>query len=124
MKLSLRRSLGVAAATMAVLAGAAVPAAASAPPDDFSTLINGVPCNQTDFLEIHNNNGQSVLCFANGGWIPVAIYGVNWVESGNNRVKLQFQRSLSNPTLESVTLAKWSTWNPGHIHKIIRIEIY
>ncbi|MFE7130889.1 beta/gamma crystallin domain-containing protein [Streptomyces sp. NPDC057638] len=118
------RSLGVAFATMAALGATAVPAVASAPSDGFSTLINGVPCNQTDFLEIHNNNGQSVLCFANGGWMPVAIYGVNWVESGNNRVKLQFQRHLSNPSLEDVTLAKWSTWNPGHVHKVIRIEIF
>ncbi|MFI1018860.1 beta/gamma crystallin domain-containing protein [Streptomyces sp. NPDC020965] len=124
MKQSLRRTLGITAATMAVLATAAVPAVASAPTDDFSTLISGVPCNQTDFLEIHNNNGQSVLCFANGGSMAVAIYGVNWVESGNNRVKLQFQRSLSNPVLENVTLGKWGSWNPGHVHKVIRIEIF
>nr|WP_272919225.1 beta/gamma crystallin domain-containing protein [Streptomyces sp. SID8352] len=110
---------------MAALAAAAVPAVASAPQTDGRTpFINGVPCNQTDFLEIHNNNGQSVLCFANGGAMPVAIYGVNWVESGNNRVRLQFQRNLNNPTLEDVTLAKWTTWNPGHVHKVIRIEIF
>ncbi|MFI1828650.1 beta/gamma crystallin domain-containing protein [Streptomyces sp. NPDC020412] len=124
MKLSLRRPLGVAVATVAAMAAMAVPAVASTPSGDFSTLINGVPCNQTDFLEIHNNNGQSTLCFANGGSMAVAIYGVNWVESGNNRVKLQFQRNLNNPTLENVTMAKWSSWNPGHVHKIIRIEIY
>ncbi|MFD5555030.1 beta/gamma crystallin domain-containing protein [Streptomyces sp. NPDC127068] len=124
MKLPLRRPLGVAVAAMAALAALAafaVPAAASssiAPP------IHGVPCNRTDYLEIHNNNGQSVLCFADRGFVGVAIYGVNWIESGNNRVNIQFQRNLSSPGLESVTIEKWSSWNPGHIHKVTRIEIF
>ncbi|WP_346011902.1 beta/gamma crystallin domain-containing protein [Streptomyces sp. SID3343] len=124
MKLPLRRSLGVAAATVAALAALAVPAVAATPTGGPSTLVHGVNCNRTDYLEIHNNNGQSVLCFADRGFVGVAIYGVNWVESGNNVVNIQFQRNLNNPALESVTIQKWQPWNPGHVHKVTRIEIY
>ncbi|MEU0744428.1 beta/gamma crystallin domain-containing protein [Streptomyces sp. NPDC006134] len=128
MKLSVRRSLGVAAVAAAALAATAVPAAAAAASPTaasaYGPLINRTDCNENGYLEIHNNSGRDTLCFANAGTMPVAIYGVNWVESGNNMVTLQFQRSLSDPRLESVTLQKWSSWNPGHIHQIISIRIH
>ncbi|MBN3930653.1 hypothetical protein IQ279_13590 [Streptomyces verrucosisporus] len=123
MRLSVRRSLGVVAVAAAALAATAVPATAATTTAN-GTLINRTDCNENSYLEIHNNNGRDTLCFANAGTMPVAIYGVNWVESGNNVATLQFQRSLSNPTLETVTLQKWSSWNPGHIHKVISIRIH
>ncbi|MFG3013925.1 beta/gamma crystallin domain-containing protein [Streptomyces cinerochromogenes] len=128
MKFSVRRTLGVAAVSAAALAATVVPAtAASASPSTASAIgptINRTDCNENSYLEIHNNDGRDTLCFANAGTIPVAIYGVNWVESGNNVVTLQFQRNLSDPRLETVTLQKWSSWNPGHIHEILSIRIH
>jgi hypothetical protein len=128
MKLPVRRSLGVAAVAVAALAATAMPAvAATAAPTTASAIgptINRTDCNENSYLEIHNNSGRDTLCFANAGTMPVAIYGVNWVESGNNVVTLQFQRDLSDPRLETVTLQKWASWNPGHIHEIISIRIY
>ncbi|MEU2441622.1 beta/gamma crystallin domain-containing protein [Streptomyces rubradiris] len=128
MKLSVRRSLGVASVAAAALAATIVPAAAAmASPTTASAIgptINRTDCNENSYLEIHNNEGRDTLCFANAGTIPVAIYGVNWVESGNNVVTLQFQRNLSDPRLESITLQKWGSWNPGHIHEIISIRIH
>ncbi|WP_424863484.1 beta/gamma crystallin domain-containing protein [Streptomyces sp. MMS24-I29] len=119
MKLPLRRSLGVAAATMATLGATAVPALASP-----SLLAHRVNCDRTDYVEIHNNDGRDVLCFADRGFLGVAIFGVNWVESGNNKVNIQFQRNMNNPALESITLEKWKSWNFGHVHKVTRIEIF
>ncbi|MFF5536574.1 beta/gamma crystallin domain-containing protein [Streptomyces cinerochromogenes] len=128
MKFSVRRTLGVAAVSAAALAATVVPAtAASASPSTASAIgptINRTDCNENSYLEIHNNDGRDTLCFANAGTIPVAIYGVNWVESGNNVVTLQFQRNLSDPRLETITLQKWSSWNPGHIHEILSIRIH
>ncbi|AKN70534.1 antifungal protein [Streptomyces sp. PBH53] len=128
MRLSVRRSLGVAAVAGAALAATIVPAAAAtASPTTASAIgptINRTDCNENSYLEIHNNEGRDTLCFANAGTMPVAIYGVNWVESGNNVVTLQFQRNLSDPRLETITLQKWSSWNPGHIHEIISIRIH
>ncbi|MFV2118665.1 beta/gamma crystallin domain-containing protein [Streptomyces sp. Act-28] len=123
MKLSVRRSLGVAAVAAAALAATAVPATAATTSTN-GVLINRTDCNENSYLEIHNNSGRDTLCFANAGTMPVAIYGVNWVESGNNVVTLQFQRNLSDPRLESITLQRWSSWNPGHIHQIISIRIH
>ncbi|MFJ9690545.1 beta/gamma crystallin domain-containing protein [Kitasatospora sp. NPDC101183] len=125
MSLSTRRTLGVAAVAAAALLAAAAPALA-APTTADSLSINRTDCNQRDYLEIHNGDGRETLCFANAGEVPVAIYGVNWVQSGNNTVTFQFQRNLDDPRLESVTLNKWSQWNPGQpsIHKIIWIKIY
>lgn len=124
MKLPLCRSLGVAATVMAALASTTVPAFASAPVGGYSAPIHRVNCDRTDYLEVHNNSGMSVLCFADRGAVAVAIYGVNWIESGNNKAEIQFQRSLNNPAIESVTIEKWNSWNPGHIHKVNRIEIF
>ncbi|EDY52265.1 conserved hypothetical protein [Streptomyces clavuligerus] len=91
-----------------------------------SILINRTNCNQNDYFEIHNNNGRDTLCFANAGSMPVAIYGVNWIESGNNVVTFEFQRNLSEPRLETVTLDKWRSWQPGQpsIHRVTWIRIH
>ncbi|MFF8914654.1 beta/gamma crystallin domain-containing protein [Streptomyces sp. NPDC015032] len=137
MKLPVRRSLGVAAAAMAVLAATVVPAtatsatttpitAAPAATAPAMPTINRTACNEHSYVEIHNNNGKDVVCYANAGQVAVAIYGVNWVESGNNVVTFQFQKSLNNPSLESVTLKKHSTWKAGKnpVHKIISIKIH
>lgn len=82
--------------------------------------------DRNDFLKIHNNNGHDSLCFANAGEAGVAIYGVSWVESGNNVVKIEFQRDLNDSRLETHTLDRFSQWNPGQsaIHKITWIKIY
>ncbi|WP_240151969.1 beta/gamma crystallin domain-containing protein [Streptomyces mobaraensis] len=125
MKFPMGRSLGVAAAAVAALAATALPAVAAADAAA-AAPINRTNCNQNDYLEIHNNNGRDTLCFANAGEMPVAIYGVNWVESGNNSVTFQFQRNESDPRIETVTLGKWSQWNPGqpYLHKILWIKIH
>ncbi|MFD7666841.1 beta/gamma crystallin domain-containing protein [Streptomyces sp. NPDC059788] len=103
---------------------AATASAAASTPTDSSLRTHRVNCDRNDYLELHGNDGRDILCFADRGFIGVAIYGINWVESGNNKVNIQFQRDVNNPNLESVTLEKWRSWNPGHIHKVTRIEIY
>ncbi|MFE4519202.1 beta/gamma crystallin domain-containing protein [Kitasatospora sp. NPDC056783] len=125
MSLSMGRSLAAAALAVTALVTTVAPAVA-APTTTDRVTINGTPCNEPDYLEIHNEDGRATLCFANAGDLPVAIYGVNWVQSGNNVVTFEFQRNLSDPRLESVTLNKWSNWNPGqpYIHKITWIRIY
>ncbi len=85
MKLSVRRSLGVAAVAAAAMLGTAVPATAATTSTN-GALINRTDCNENSYLEIHNNSGRDTLCFANAGTMPVAIYGVNWVERPEARV--------------------------------------
>ncbi|WP_395298073.1 beta/gamma crystallin domain-containing protein [Kitasatospora hibisci] len=125
MNLSMRRSLGVAVAAAAALVATITPALAATTTAE-RVAINRTDCNRNDYLEIHNNGGRDTLCFANAGEVPVAIYGANWVESGNNAVTFQFQRNLNDPRLETVTLNKWAQWSPGQasIHKIIWIKIH
>ncbi|WP_405743738.1 hypothetical protein OG422_18280 [Streptomyces sp. NBC_01525] len=123
MKLPVRRSVGIAAASVAALVAAAVPATAVSPSNAVAS-IHRTSCTERAFLTIHNNNGHDMLCYADAGSTAVAIYGVNWVESGNNVVTLQYQKDLNNPKLDSVTLQKRQAWNPGHVHKIISIRIH
>ncbi|MFF3733001.1 beta/gamma crystallin domain-containing protein [Streptomyces sp. NPDC002476] len=123
MKLPVRRFVGVAAASVAAMVATAVPVAA-APSSGVGALINRTACNESGYLAIHNNDGRDTLCFANAGSMPVAIYGVNWVESGNNVVTLQYQKDMNNPRLDTVTIQKWNVWNPGHVHKVISVRIH
>ncbi|MER5361822.1 beta/gamma crystallin domain-containing protein [Streptomyces sp. NPDC002785] len=123
MKLPVRRFVGVAVASVAALVATAVPVAAASP-SGVGALINRTSCDERGYLAIHNNDGRDTLCFANAGSMPVAIFGVKWVESGNNVVTLQYQKDKNNQKLDTVTIPKWQAWKPGHVHKIISIRIH
>ncbi|WP_030418920.1 beta/gamma crystallin domain-containing protein [Streptomyces sp. SCSIO 75703] len=123
MKLPVRHSVGVAAAALAALVATAVPVGTAAA-SEAGALIHRTSCTERAFLTIHNNNGRDLLCFANAGFMPVAIYGVNWVESGNNVVTLEYQKDAGNSRIDTVTLQKWTAWNPGHVHRVMSIRIH
>ncbi|MFI9624573.1 beta/gamma crystallin domain-containing protein [Streptomyces sp. NPDC052042] len=91
---------------MAALVATTVPVAAASPPPAVGALINRTACNERGYLAIYNNDGRETLCSANAGSMPVAIYGVNWVESGNNVVTLEYQKDMNDPKLDTVNLQK------------------
>ncbi|MFD0884658.1 beta/gamma crystallin domain-containing protein, partial [Streptosporangium algeriense] len=87
MTLSIRKALvacAVAAATMVPLA--ATPAYAI-------NRVNDATCNARygEFLSIWNGD---LACFANGGSVSVAIYGVYQIGAGNNKVVIQYINDL------------------------------
>jgi len=88
MKISRRTRLsGLVAglAALTALVGTAAPAQA----------INRVECaGRTDFLRVFNDG---VLCFANAGYIDVAIYDVRNVASGNNTGDVTIWKTINGP---------------------------
>ncbi|MEU1015483.1 beta/gamma crystallin domain-containing protein [Streptomyces sp. NPDC005900] len=75
------------------------------------------------YLTLHNAGGS--LCFANAGAVSVAIYGVDQIWTGNNKVTLEYVPRLGAPAT-SGTVEKWSygkiTGEP--LHKITKIRIW
>ncbi|MEV1001830.1 beta/gamma crystallin domain-containing protein [Nonomuraea sp. NPDC050202] len=115
MKSSLRGTLAAATAALAIMVTTATPAYA----------INGVPCpplERSEFLEIQNDGR---LCFANGGIAQVAIYGVKFISTGNNRVRFSFQRQIGGIVEWGQIDYKWVAYvyNPP-LHQITSIQIY
>lgn len=116
MKSSIRGTLAAATAALAIMVTTATPAYA----------INRVTCPSYfphEFVEI--GSGGGALCFANGGIQNVAIYGVDYIWSGNNRVRYSFQRQIGS-------IVEWGqidrksgmqSYN-SRIHQITSIQIY
>ncbi|MBF8193140.1 hypothetical protein ITP53_47230 [Nonomuraea sp. K274] len=107
-------------------AGAVALAAMVAIPASPAYAINGVGCRTNplidEFLYIDGH------CFANGGTKDVAIYGVETIWSGNNRVAITYIDDLGGPSAAK-QLPKWELWDfsdDGHdrLHKITSISIY
>ncbi|MGW0604384.1 beta/gamma crystallin domain-containing protein [Streptomyces sp. NPDC002640] len=105
----------------------AIVAAASAMavvlPASSASAINRTDCNQLGLLSLHNAGGS--LCFANAGVQSVAIYGVDQIWTGNNKVTLDYVPRLGAPAT-STTVDKWHFGSsPGEpIHKITKIRIW
>ncbi|MEV1169156.1 beta/gamma crystallin domain-containing protein [Nonomuraea sp. NPDC049784] len=52
--------------------------------------INDADCNVSDSREfLRIQNGLDRHCFANGGTMSVAIYGVDLISTGNNNVAIE-----------------------------------
>ncbi|MEV6385658.1 beta/gamma crystallin domain-containing protein [Streptomyces sp. NPDC051773] len=115
------RFAGVTGAALAATVATALPAHA----------INRVDCgDRSDFLyfEVDGLNP----CFANAGTIDVAIYGVGWMNTGNNEVSFKYRTVLGGPQWDSGRLPKWYAFHlglasgspSGTVHKIEQITIY
>ncbi|MFJ9036772.1 beta/gamma crystallin domain-containing protein [Streptomyces sp. NPDC102406] len=92
-------------------------------PASSASALNRVSCTETGYLTLHNAGGS--LCFANAGVQSVAIYGVDQIWTGNNKVTLEYVPRLG-ASATSETVEKWSygkvTGDP--IHKITRIRVW
>ncbi|WP_371825843.1 beta/gamma crystallin domain-containing protein [Nonomuraea turcica] len=81
-----------------------------------------------EFLIIQN--GLDRHCFANGGTMSVAIYGVDLISAGNNNVEIEYIDDLGGPS-RTFRLPKWNLWGAypssmginGPMHMIYRIRI-
>ncbi|MFJ9562743.1 beta/gamma crystallin domain-containing protein [Streptomyces fuscichromogenes] len=94
-----KAAIGTGLATLALTVASAVPAhAINRVSDDCSW--------RTDFLRVFN---EGVLCFANAGAMDVAIYGVYYVDSGNNVVTFRYRYNPDDSERE-VTLPRNSNW--------------
>ena len=125
----MNRSLARRALRFAAVTGAALAATvATALP---AHAINRVDCgDRSDFLyfEVDGLNP----CFANAGTIDVAIYGVGWMNTGNNEVSFKYRTVLGGPQWDSGHLPKWYAFHlglasgspSGTVHKIEQITIY
>ncbi|MFF5161532.1 beta/gamma crystallin domain-containing protein [Streptomyces sp. NPDC000348] len=92
-------------------------------PASSASAVNRVSCNETGYLTFHNAGGS--LCFANAGVQSVAIYGVDRIWTGNNKVTLEYVPRLGAPVI-SETAEKWSLGEISGepIHKITKIRIW
>lgn len=76
-----------------------------------------------DLARIVNNNGFDLHCFANAGTMQLAVYDIDYVWSGNNKVTIGYQQKLGGAK-QWVTLAKNSHRNFDSAHKIFEIRIH
>lgn len=111
----------------AVAGAAALAAAVSLPAPAFA--INKVTkgcARGSGFLYIENYGGKDKHCFANAGTLTgLAIYGVNYFESGNNRVTVWFHETVDSTRESSITLPKFRSIEAGRpLHKIVSIQIH
>ncbi|MEO3798351.1 beta/gamma crystallin domain-containing protein [Nonomuraea sp. B10E15] len=72
-------------------------------------------------------NGTDRHCFANGGTMNVAIYGVGLISAGNNNVAIEYIDDLGGPA-RAMLIPKWNMWegssqSSGNMHKVYRIRI-
>lgn len=119
-----RRALqlaGVAVAALATTVATALPAQA----------INRVDCgNYGEFLYFETDGTDP--CFANAGTMNVAIYGVGWMNTGNNEVSIKYRTVMGGPLWDSGRLPKYMAFDfgrasgapSGKVHKIEQITIY
>lgn len=76
----------------ALVAGSAV-AAVAAPSGAF---VNRTDCDgRSDFLQLWKQPSGEELCFANAGDLPVAVYDVSYLNSGNNAGYVRVDRGGS-----------------------------
>ncbi|MDX2938181.1 beta/gamma crystallin domain-containing protein [Streptomyces ipomoeae] len=115
------RFVGVTGAALAATLATSLPAHA----------INRVDCgNYGEFLYFETDGVDP--CFANAGTIDVAIYGVGWMNTGNNEVSFKFRTVLGGPQWDSGRLPKYYAFDlgrasgspTGKVHKIEQITIY
>lgn len=116
------------AAAVTVLAAAAL----TALPVTSAHAIDKVPVEhcalfglqaRPDLARIVNNDGFDLHCFANAGTLQVAVYDIDYVWSGNNKVTIGYQQKLGGAK-QWVTLAKNTHRDFDSAHKIFEIRIH
>ena len=76
----------------ALVAGSAVEAMAA----PSSALVNRTDCdNRSDFFQLWKQPSGEELCFASAGDLPVAVYNVSYLNSGNNAGYIRVDRGSS-----------------------------
>lgn len=113
---------------VAIAGVAALAMAASLPAPAFAinkTTKNCKYSNPDRLLYIENYDGRHQHCYANGGALEnLAIYGVNYIDAGNNRVSIKYIPHAGTWDESEMILEKGGThvaYPP--IHQITRIEI-
>ncbi|MEV0537865.1 beta/gamma crystallin domain-containing protein [Kitasatospora sp. NPDC050463] len=90
-------------------------------PASSAFAVNRTECRGLGVLLLHNAGGD--LCFANAGVQNVAIYGVDRIWTGDNKVTFEYVPKLGAPAT-SATVDKWRFGNVPPIHKITKIRIW
>jgi hypothetical protein len=90
-------------------------------PASSASAINRTDCKGFGLLKLHNAGGD--LCFANAGTQSVAIYGVDRIWTGDNKVTFEYVQTLGGPTANK-TAEKWHYGEINPIHKITKIRIW
>ncbi|WP_448321965.1 beta/gamma crystallin domain-containing protein [Streptomyces sp. CO7] len=90
-------------------------------PASSASAINRADCQGLGILLLHNAGGD--LCFANAGEQSVAIYGVDRIWTGDNKVTFTYVQTLGG-SARSMTVDKWHFGNIAPIHKITKIRIW
>ncbi|MCG7525358.1 hypothetical protein MHW47_13000 [Streptomyces sp. OfavH-34-F] len=92
-------------------------------PGSSASALNRVSCTEMGYLTIHNAGGS--LCFANAGVQDVAIYGVDQIWTGNNKITFEYVPTQGAPTT-SKTVGKWAygTVTGAPLHKITKIRVW
>ncbi|MFH8893560.1 beta/gamma crystallin domain-containing protein [Streptomyces sp. NPDC017949] len=117
---ALVRGAGIAAVALLTTLATTLPAHA----------VNRTGCgSRSDFLKVHLTGGGE-LCFANAGEMKVAIYGIQYISTGNNVVRIRYRQAINSTPIE-VGVGKWSTFAPlpdpdtlVQAHKIEWIKIH
>ncbi|WP_162467331.1 beta/gamma crystallin domain-containing protein [Streptomyces cavernae] len=125
MKAALRKLLTVGTITLAAFSLATPPASA----------INRVDCAGRNDFALFSTGGfgqtPTYVCFANGGDVDVALYGITHVRSGDNKISYLYQKTQGGE-LAWRTLGKWQVWevfseggvNAVPTHKVLHIIIH
>ncbi|MEV5409430.1 hypothetical protein AB0K60_11425 [Thermopolyspora sp. NPDC052614] len=119
-------------ALKAALAGAAALAIAvsiNAPAFAINkTSKNCIYRNPDQLLYIENYQGTNQHCFANAGFLNgLAIYGVNYIDPGRNRVSIWYYETVNSPSQSRMILEPGRPYDPypkPPIHAITAIEIF
>ncbi|MEV8633721.1 beta/gamma crystallin domain-containing protein [Streptosporangium sp. NPDC051023] len=99
-------ALSASAIALGMIGMTATPAAAA----------QAMACDNTSgYLKIHNDI-SSTHCFAYAGHLDVYITGVRHIESGNNKVKIDYKTCAWCP--ENVILEKWQSWTPPTLQRV------
>lgn len=111
------------AASLAAFAAAALTVLPAGQAHAINKTVCGGWLPDLDLTHVVNADGRDHHCFANAGGMDVAIYDIDLVTSGNNKVTVTYQQRLGGAT-ETVTLEKWQRRDFNSAHKISRIRIH
>ncbi|MEU7471307.1 beta/gamma crystallin domain-containing protein [Streptomyces sp. NPDC044984] len=111
------------AASVAAVAAAAFTVLPASPAHAINKTVCGGWLPNPELTHVVNANAQDHHCFANAGSLDVAIYDIDVVSSGNNKVTITYQQKLGGAG-EDITLEKWQRRDFNSAHKISRIRIH
>ncbi|MGP3991884.1 beta/gamma crystallin domain-containing protein [Streptomyces sp. 3N207] len=78
---------------------------------------------RSDFLEVWSHGKK--LCFANTGTVPVEIYDVTSIQSGDNNIRYWFQFREDDQRIMHRDMEKWDGWaGDRRHHKVTKLTIW